>query len=655
VQADTGLGLPAGYLGSARKSSARPLTERDKTLLALVQRAVLDGSPEIVLTESTVRALTVGDPAEMLPPPRIELGFQVHAASQDALGRGVFRLVVTGTPRTSSSMIGRFADLLDRAERDRLARSYAAPPGDEPDAMLAQLSFRPCRRRSENVARVPQLLPHAISLSEHRGPSGGDLIPVDDLAVSGDARRLRLLTLSTGRHVEPVVLHALEARVQTPPLARLLAEINASRCAVYGAFDWGAATGLPYLPRLRYGRSVLCAARWLVPAQDLPGRGAPMPEWETAFEAWRRRFHAPAAVLLCETDLRLPLDLDNRLHRALLRSRIDRGGHVELREAPTSADNAWFGRAHELLIPLRLQRRWAQSTRQPRSVPPPRAVARDAGHLPGRSTWLHARIHGNPDRQDEILTDHLPHLFAAWDGSPPWWFRRYRDLTRPDAEQHLRLYVQLPSADHYGAGAARLGEWAADMRGRGLVPHMDLSTYHPETGRYGFGAAMAAAEEVFAADSAAAVAQIKAAARAGLPADAITVAGLVDLAASFTGTLGDGMRWLIDHLSQERASVDRALRDAAMRLADPRDDWSALRAQPGCEGVLRAWGRRHMALTAYRGQLAPERHPLSVLRSLLHMHHVRAIGVDPERERAGRRLARAAALRWAAKTVRSTR
>jgi thiopeptide-type bacteriocin biosynthesis protein len=652
VQVDTGLGMPAGYLGSPYKPAARALTDRDEALLALAQHAVMDDNPQIVLTESTIRALAVGDPAEMLVPPRAELAFQIHAASPAALARGAFRLVVTGVPRTASSMIGRFAGLLDAAGRDRLARDCAAQPTADPDALLAQLSFPPHQRRSENVTRVPQLLPHVISLSEHRAPSGG-LIPVDDLAVGGDARRLHLVSLSTGRRVEPVVLHALEARVQTPPLARFLAEVTTARCAVYGPFDWGAAAGLPYLPRLSYGRSVLCPARWLLSARDLPARSAPTPEWEAALEAWRRRFRVPAAVVLSETDLRLPLDLDDRLHRALLRSRIDRSDKpVELREGPTSADHAWCGRTHELVIPLRLARPCeAAPPRQPRSHGPPRPVARDAGHLPGRGTWLYARIHGNPARQDEILTEHLPRLHTAGANPLVWWFRRYRDLTRPDADQHLRLYIRLPSPGHYGPAAARFGDWAADMRGLGLVPQVELGTYHPETGRYGFGAAMAAAEEAFAADSAAAVAQITMAARAGIPVDAITVAGLVDLATSYTGTLHDGMRWLIGHLPHEPATVSRALRAAVMRLAGPHNR-AALRAEAGGESVLLAWDRRRAALTAYREKLEPEGDPLHVLRSLLHMHHVRAIGVDPERERVGRRLARAAALRWAAEIAR---
>ena len=642
VQADTGLGLPAGYLGSPLARAAPALTARDDTLLALIQQAVMDGREEIVLTESVIAALTVGDPAEVLPPPRAELAFQIHAASREAVAGGAFRLVVTGAPRPGSSMAGRFADLLPDAERNRLADTYGALSTDNADAVAAQLSFPAHRRHSENVARTPQLLHQVISLSEHRAPSE-DLIGLDDLAVSADARQLYLVQLSTGRHIEPRVLHALEAGVLTPPLARFLAEITTARCAVYAGFDWGAAARLPYLPRVRYARTVLSVARWLLTAGDLPAHGAAWPGWESALEAWRLRLRVPAAIVLCEGELRLPLNLDHQLHRALLRARLGRAREVELREAPGPGDLAWIGRACEFLLPLRLASRSAAG-QQRAAVTPPRTVARGAGHLPGISPWLHAQIHGHPDRQDEILTDHLSRLLGSWDDPPLWWFSRHREMTRPGASQHLGLYLRLPAPAEYGAAAARVGRWAAVLRGCGLMPHLELCTYYPETGRYGHAAAMAAAEEVFAADSAAALAQIAVTARSGTPPQAVTAASLADLACSYASTAREGMLWLIRQLPREQGSLERSLRDAALDLADPRDERAALRAMPGGENVVAAWERRRASLAAYRTRLAGQRDPLTVMRSLLHMHHVRSLGADPDRERASNRLARAAAL-----------
>src|SRR6202034_2717966 len=133
--------------------------------------------------------------------------------------------------------------------------------------------------------------------------------------------------------------------------------------------------------------TVLCPARWLLPATDLPAHGTAWPGWERALDAWRLRLRVAASIVLCENDLRLPLNLDDRLHRALLRARLDRAGEVELREAPSPGDLAWIGRAHEFLLQLRLARPRA-AAQQPR--PLPRPVARGTGHLPGISGWLHA-------------------------------------------------------------------------------------------------------------------------------------------------------------------------------------------------------------------------------------------------------------------------
>jgi lantibiotic biosynthesis protein len=646
--ADAGLGLPADYLGSALKTTPRPLTTRDETVLSLVQQALLDGAEEIVLTEATVRALVVGDPAEMLPPPRAELAFQLHAASSEALRRGAFRLVVTGVPRVASSMAGRFAELLPEADRRRLNRAYAAQGTDDPEAVAAQLSFAPRRRHSENVARAPQLLPLTIPLAEHRDPDDGDLIALGDLAVSADARQFHLLQLSTGRHVEPRVLHALEAGTATPPLARFLAEITTARCSNYQAFGWGAAARLPYLPRLRHGRTVLSPARWLLNAADLAPRTVSRSEWEAALATWRRRLRVPTSVVLCEVDLRLPLDLDRPLHRGLLRSRLDRAGSVELREAPSSADLAWVGRAHEFLLPLRIAHPQRAAGRP---LTTPTADLRDADHLPGDSPWLHVRVHGHPARQNDILTGYLPRLFATWDDPLLWWFARHRDTTRPDSDQYLALYVRLPSPGHYGAAASRVGAWAACLRADGLVPGIELAGYRPETGRYGHGPAMAAAESVFAADSAAALAQIELAVRTGIPAEAVTAAGFINLASSWAATTDEGLRRLATELPQEQGCLDTTLRNATFRLTDdPSDGWTALRSQHGGDRVLLAWERRRTELAAYRDQLALERDdPLSALRSLLHLHHVRALAVDPDRERVTNRLARAAALRLIAR------
>ncbi|MGW0192064.1 lantibiotic dehydratase [Nonomuraea sp. NPDC003201] len=637
--ADSGLGLPAGFLGAARERPLQSLSDRDSTLLALIQQAAVDGRPEITLTEPLIRQLTVGDPAEMVVPQRAELPFQVDAESANAVARGAFTLWVTGAPRTSSSMAGRFAHLLPQEERDLLAVSFA--PDD--DAVAAQLSFPPRRKHNENVVRVPQLLPGVIPLAEHPA-TGTDPISVDDLAVTADATQMYLIQLSTGHRIVPWALHALEASLHTPPLARFLAGVPRARHAVYGLFDWGAARKLPHLPRLRYGRTVLAPARWILNASNLGTRRDPVPVWEKHLDAWRDRWCVPSWVVLYQEEARLPLDLDSRLDRILLRSRLDRAGQVELREHPSGN---WTGRACEFLATLTA----APPTH--RSAPPTVLERPAAILMPGASSMIHAQLHGHPDRYDEILTGHLPRLLEALD-LDGWWFRRHRDTLRPDSAQELWLYLQLAHPDQYGAAAAHLADFASDLQAQGLLAHLSLAAYQPQTGRYGPGTAMAAAHRVAAADSAAALAQITMATLAGLSGQAIAAASMADLAAGLAAS-EEGYGWLVNQLDREFGELDRALRDTTLLLADPANHYQVLRGHPGGAAVADVWAARRAELNAYRAQLGRHhRLPITVLRSLLHDHHVRALGVDPVTEAVTNRLARAAAMRRLALTERIT-
>lgn len=393
---------------------------------------------------------------------------------------------------------------------------------------------------------------------------------------------------------------------------------------------------------MRYRRTVLAPARWLLSTDHLPAPSATMHHWEAALETQRQRLRIPARVLLVDDDQRLPLDLDHPLHRHLLRRSLNAAHHLELREAPTRDAVAWLGRSHELLLPLRLN----SPATPPRSSTSLRPVAADTGHLPGRSSALAANLGAHPARYDEILTRYFPALVASLPQPTTWWFQRHREMTRPDAEQHLTLYLLLPDPDAYGPAADQIHGWSAGLRRKRLLATLSLSTYQSQTGRYGHEDAMDAAHDVFAADSAAALAQIRMADNTAVQAQALAAASMVDLAARLAGSPEQGFGWLVQHLPQQHGPLDPLLRDQALHLADQLEpSTSAAGALPGWDQVVSAWCTRAAALDTYRDQLADQRNPMSVLRSLLHEHHARALSVDPDDERATNRLVRACALR----------
>lgn len=635
---DTGLGYPAGYRGSLLPAPpSQGVSPRDGRLFALAQQAAIEQRREIDLDEHTVAALeadagTTGDPR-----PHSEISFRLQATSREAIDQGAFRLAVASLSRAAGTMTGRFLDVLDKPDQDRLRSTYANLPSTIRNAAAVQLSCPPLQTRTHNVARHPRVLPELLALSEH-APDG---LALDELAVTGDLDRLYLVSRRHGHVVEPLVFHAVEFTQHTHPLARFLAEITTARAPTLGPFSWGAAARLPYLPRVRYHRSILAPAQWIVSAGEVPS-GTDQEQWCAALQTWRDRWQVPAEVCLGDGDQRLHLNLNDPAHQQLLREETDRGNPVLLREAPPAGSLTWIdGHAHELVVPVTST---SAATTGPLARPGGPTVVRNRehGHLPGAGPWFYAQLQAHPDRHTLLLTEHVPRLLASWDHRPQWWFLRY-----DDPHPHLRLRIRLDEHSDFATTAARVGAWADDLRQRGLAGDLSLHTYRPEIGRFGTGTALRAAEDVFAADSAAALTQLAAARPTGTPVEAITAASLVQLAIGYLDGIEAGVQWLLENIPRTHAPApQRQLRDRALAVAAPHEQWAALRELPGGEDIVAAWHTRDQALSTYRQHLAaPEQPaPTAIVRDLAHLHHVRMHGIAPEHERASLHLARAAAV-----------
>ncbi|UCM88935.1 lantibiotic dehydratase [Streptomyces marincola] len=632
---DIGLGFPAGYRDSALSRPVLATTRRDEHLLALAQDAAVNGVREVVLAEEDFAALAVGDVSQV--PAHVELCFTVLATSQAALQQGRFKLSLAGLSLAAGTTTGRFLATLEDADRQRALAAYAVLPTLDAGADRAQVSSPPLRLRTQNVSRAPAVVPHLLSLGEHNPAA---TLHLDDLAVGADSQRLYLVSLATGRRVEPSVLNAVELTNATHPLVRFVTEVHRSHVAVLAPFAWGAAARLPFLPEIRVGRTILSPACWRLKKRDLgahDGTG-----WIRRLMDWRCRYGVPRTVFVGSDDQRLRLDLDDPTHLRMLHIEVERTDTVTVHEAPEEDAYGWLGRAHEITMPF--------ASTLPPATPLPfhgTVVRRHSGRLPGTSPWAYLKLYSHPERAAEILTTHLPTLFEQWeDGAPPWWFTRYSD-----SGTHLRLRLKLPGPHAFGDTAQRVGTWAAVLRDDGLISRVQWDTDEPETGRYGTGHVLDAAEHFFAADSAAATAQLALVIQADLR-PAVTAASFVDIAAAFTGNPATGHRWLVENLlKSEGTAPARDLQHRAIHLSAPDTDLATLHSLPGGDRVAATWARRRTALEQYRTALTHEGNadPLAVLPSLLHMHHNRAAGIDPDGEATCRRLARTAALSWTAR------
>jgi len=640
VNPDAGLGYPAGYPGSIFPAAAEVPSMRDDRLLALAWQTVNDGGDgEINLTEEAICALVDDERLHVdRLPPHVELAVRVYAASVQALKRGEYTLTVAPA-RAGGTLTSRFTPTTTGSGLENV---YRALPVATETALPVQMSFPPAYPHAENICRVPALLPHVLSLGEHRGAGEDEtIVPVSDLAITATADRLHLVSLSRRRVVEPQVFHALALDKQPPPLARFLAHLPRAFAAGWTVFDWGPhADRLPYLPRVRYRRSVLTPARWRLTAEELSGGEVGQSEWRQALDQWRDRWSCPSTVDLRDDDRTLRLTLDEPLHAAILQAHLARYGHAVLTEAAT--EFGWFDdHAHEFAVPLVTTRPAAPS---PLTRVLPAVTNGDHGHLPGCSdaSWLYAKIHTHPERHDEIIAEQLPELLAILDSEAVYWFVRYRS---PHETDHLRLRLRIPGPERHGEYASVVGSWARRLRHDGVIGRLTFDTYLPEVGRYGSGAAMEAAEAVFVADSHAVTTALRHLPATVVHPTALAAISMVNIVSGFLGT-DQAMTWLVIRPAPTTAAaVDRTVVDQAVRLVQG----GALRdLSPWPARVAEAWRIRAAALAFYRDQLPAHADTDTIVESLLHMHHNRAIGIDPDGEHTCRRIARQVALAWRA-------
>ncbi len=638
LNTDAGLGLPAGFLGSLLSTPAPAHSDRDTALLRIAQTAALARTIEVALDDAAITGLQVPGVRETQHSPHGELAVQLHAPDLAALADGRFDLVVTAAYRAAGTTTGRFLDMLDRADRDRFASAYRDLPTANAGARRVQVSCPPLYASTEDIARSPSVLPDLLAINELH--AGSAPMCLEDLAVRADSHRLYLWSLSTAEPVEPELFSGVELVRHVPPILRFLCEISGALTIHPGPFSWGAASQLPFLPRLRSGRAIISPARWTLTSNDLPIDG-PWSDWSAALDSWQVRMMLPRHVDVGATDQRLRLDLSEPAHRHLLRAQLRRHDQVTVHEAPSTVDLGWNGgHAHEIIIPVanRAPAAWPDVSCRPATT----VTTPNQADLPGTGTWLMAKIYGHPDRQSAVLA-RLPELFADQENPLPHWFLPYRD---DDGGHHLRLRLKVSTPAARQRAVDGLGRWADHLRQLGLLRDLALDTYHPEIGRFGAGPVLAAGHAVFVADSAAAILHR----RIRLSHDdatALTAASMLDIAIGFTGSPEDGRRWLMTHAaSRPVGHLDRRLYNRAVKLADPRDAHSTLHALPDGEQLLDSWTRRRAVLADYRATLDSPGSPApdTVLAALLHLHSIRVLGLDRPAEQRCYQLARAAAL-----------
>jgi lantibiotic biosynthesis protein len=657
---EQGLGPPTTYDRPRRSFPLTPVprqpdSRRDAVLLGLLAEAVAAGHDVVELTDERVALLSSTSDGAPALPPSLDVHVQVLATSLDALRSGDWTMAVAPVGLVDGGRtFGRFAHLLPRAVRDRLAGLAADEERLDDGVVFAELSFVSPHGRGGNVALRPVHRQHEIAVNVGSGVPERSRIALADVVVGATGERFYLRSARLPGELRVVQGHVLSP-LGAPNACRLLLELSQDGTASPTGWDWGAAAAAPFLPRVVRGRVVLQPAQWNLTAARLLGDASssvPGPDaFHDAVARWRARWRVPRHVAMTWADNRLLLDLQHPACTDELRTELARVvrdeplGRVALLESSADPARQWLadpvGRRYtsELVIPVRAVD--AEPVRRTAVPPaPPVAAVGAARRAVAGAEWTCLQLYAPPARQDDLIVEALPQLVDELGphGLDRWFFIRYYDPF-----PHVRLRFRAASPANRAGLRDRCLDWGHRQVVAGLASDLALVSYHREVERYGGPLAIDRIEAVFEACSTTSVALLRAMRVGGLRADLVAVAALEALYRDWAPHRAgqpdrDGIGEAAELPVSDGARAEfRALRGALTAFA------SAWPGPPGEHPVSEIHaalqggrppiqeGARHVRGLREAGRLRGTE--ASILASLAHMRFNRLRGVDPEAER----------------------
>jgi lantibiotic biosynthesis protein len=666
LDAKFGLGSPATYSGGATGIAQAKAALRSQTLLDLACGGLQDRKQVIELDEDTLKRLETWTPSPTAAPLSLDLNVFVAASSVEAIDAGQFQIIVGPNlgAQAAGRNLGRFADLIGPAAQEALVRAARAEEVHTPDKLWAELVYLPQRLRSANVVIRPAVRNHEIVIGTSPGVDTGKVIPLDELVVGIRNNRFYVRWPAENTDIVISAGHMLN-NMQASAVCRFLAELSRESTAQLSPFDWGPASGFPFLPRVQVGRVVLRESQWRI---DTLTRTLALPPdspkaFNEAFEHWRERWQVPRYAYLSFGDNRLLLDLENASQLEELRAEVRHlrdGGYLVLQEVLPGLDQVWLEgpEGHymmELVASLVLHTGSAQDQpTQDRKVGEASGTIADPGNSapilpmptvspadrlrPPGSEWLFVKLY-SPSMFEEDLIAYPLRTFAkeAQDSGSveEWFFIRYND---PDL--HLRLRFRGEPECLTSQLLPKLCTWAAGLMAEGFCSRFVFDTYDREIERYGGTIGTQIAESIFAADSRTIAELIYLMQERILKLERIILAVLsVDnFLASLGLTEAARLRWLRQHVTS-RNEVGQEYRQKKTLLRSLLQDPSRLLNESGGGAVAQALAaeRTMVAQVAARLLRLAEQSELSqttetLYSSYIHMHFNRLFGSDHSAE-----------------------
>jgi len=582
---------------------------RQQSLLTRLDTIWRNGEQVMALSDHDIEALT--NPAPLPLPKSFAVMATVAAQSPTALEAGDFRLLFHGLSGPSGArLLGRFCHG-DPQLRSHVESYLAAEAACHPEAILAEIVHLP-EGRIGNVLCRPSLRQYEIPYLGLSGVADDFQLSINDLMIEVIDDEIVLSSQRLNRRILPRLSSAHNFSLSNQGIYSFLCMLQGQGVAGSLGWEWGALADAAFLPRVTAGRLVLARARWRMTKLEIEQiakqSGAAL--W-CAIQSWRHQRQLPRWVLLSDSDNELPIDLENILCLESFVDLIKQRDNTLLHELYPGADELCVvgpegSYVHELVIPFNCEpepkpmgeaaqiatktkrQRFTGQPNEKMGLTTPHLVRRFA---PG-SEWLYLKLYVGAATADQVLCEVVAPLLTEPVVAKivdRWFFLRYAD---PDWHLRLRFHgdpdpllrVVMPMFH------AALAPWLSDQR----IWKLQVDTYEREVERYGGSIGIELAEQLFHADSVAAL----------------------QLVESFTGDEGANARWQLSLLGMDRLLDDLGF-DLTRKLSVLQTMSRNFKREFQVDGKLRGqlgdkYRKERKNIESLLHNELPETHPLAI-------------------------------------------
>jgi thiopeptide-type bacteriocin biosynthesis protein len=493
----TGLGMPKPYDYIQNKLNKAPLLE-------FILGSLNSKNAKLKLSDKNAETL-IKKLSRIKKPVSVCLFATIIAKSQDNIDKGKFKIILNDVQNYEGAINGLGRFLYTKESSEAIKKIYNKEKQNLQNWLEVELVTIPKLRRLSNVST--RFIPYEYSVSYLvKSPQETINIPIDELMVRVENNKFFISWKD-----KDILLKqsSMLNRRYLPNSMRLLLDLSKDSIQQYQ--NSNLIKNLNFLPRIEYKNIILVPAQWSI-KNDGRVDTKTFTKFSISLKKFVKEMYIPNYVLVADKDNKLLLNLNSTealttLYK-IVKTNFSKGiitilqeGKFRVEASPLLIHGKHY--ANEIVVPLVLKYNenniaTAVNFSKSKQITTEKIRPDERIKLPF-DEWLSINLYINPILANKFISHQLMDFvdnIKNSKGFKKWFFIRYED---PDF--HIRLRIKAAQKLLLGEVVSKLHEWLKSLTNNGFMIRASINTYEREIERYGGPKSISLLEDLFYLDS----------------------------------------------------------------------------------------------------------------------------------------------------------